>query len=199
MKTIGEKIKQLRLSIAMSQHDLAESLEVTEKTVQRYETNKSRPNSYTLAILASFFDVSSDYLLGLHGLADGKTEEKYKINKQNTYNYFYDHYLKCKHEYTIVADSIYYWIYASEKEIGGQTMWKNWGDDSHSFQIRELRPIDPYESIKQCKLVYGQPMVLNSETDVAVFRIFGGQAIVRDKICIRYLPEYLNDFIAEII
>jgi transcriptional regulator with XRE-family HTH domain len=55
-----------------SQGALAEALEISEKSIQRYETNKNMPDaySYSLARLAAYFDVSTDYLLGLTSIID---------------------------------------------------------------------------------------------------------------------------------
>ena len=39
--------------------------------------------------------------------------------------------------------------------------------------------------------------VLNSEDDALIFKVFGGQAIVKKEICELYLQEYLEDFIVE--
>jgi hypothetical protein len=45
--------------------------------------------------------------------------------------------------------------------------------------------------------VCGKPMILNSEEDVVIFLIFGGQAIVKKEICEKYLPWFLEPFIVE--
>ena len=63
MRTMGQKIKLLRISAGLNQEQLAEKVGVNIKSIQRYETGKSRPDAYALARLSAFFNVSSDYLL----------------------------------------------------------------------------------------------------------------------------------------
>lgn len=79
MKSLGEKIKKLRMAIGLSQEQLSESLEISVKSIQRYEAGKSRPDTHTLIKLATFFDVSADYLLGLIGIKAQMVEEENKI------------------------------------------------------------------------------------------------------------------------
>lgn len=50
-------------------------------------------------------------------------------------------------------------------------------------------------AIEMCTRVNGKPMVINSQMDAMVFLIYGGQAIVREDICEKYLQEFLQDFI----
>ena len=68
MKTTGEKIKSLRIALGLSQEQLSETIDVAHKSIYRYETGKSLPDTTTLVKLATYFDVSTDYLLGLSGL-----------------------------------------------------------------------------------------------------------------------------------
>lgn len=75
MKTIGQKIKSLRIALGLSREQLSEIIEVTHKSIYRYETGKSLPDTTTLVKLATYFDVSTDYLLGLSGLKNQRKEE----------------------------------------------------------------------------------------------------------------------------
>mgnify|MGYP002554070149 CR=1 FL=1 len=63
MKTIGQKIKSLRIALGLSREQLSEIIEVTHKSIYRYETGKSLPDTTALVKLATYFDVSTDYLL----------------------------------------------------------------------------------------------------------------------------------------
>ena len=65
MNSIGEKIKQLRLKKGVTQKQIAEYLQVTTVTLQRFEYGDRRPSLDTLIKLCNFFNVSADYLLGL--------------------------------------------------------------------------------------------------------------------------------------
>jgi transcriptional regulator with XRE-family HTH domain len=57
-------LKQLRKSRNLSQEDVAKVLNTTVSTISRYETGEREPNLESLCILADFFNVSLDYLLG---------------------------------------------------------------------------------------------------------------------------------------
>jgi transcriptional regulator with XRE-family HTH domain len=61
---LGDRIKQLRLDISISQEDLARVLGKSMAAIATYETNNSLPDIETLQRLADFFEVSLDYLAG---------------------------------------------------------------------------------------------------------------------------------------
>ena len=63
--TLGEKIKKLRNDMSLSQLELAKELSIGHSTLACYETNKRQIPYSTLTAIAKFFDVSTDYLLGL--------------------------------------------------------------------------------------------------------------------------------------
>jgi len=62
---LGERLKQLREKAGYSQRDLAKLLNIGSSTLAMYEVNRRQPDYDTLRIFASFFNVSTDYLLGL--------------------------------------------------------------------------------------------------------------------------------------
>lgn len=68
-----------------------------------------RPDTYALVKLATFFNVSADYLLGLKSYKEEMEEREYKLNGEDGYNELYSHYLKCLNNYEII-DATYYWI-----------------------------------------------------------------------------------------
>lgn len=57
-------ILTLRTAKGLSQEALAEELHVTRQAVSRWETGETLPNTETLKLLSSFFDVSINTLLG---------------------------------------------------------------------------------------------------------------------------------------
>ena len=61
---IGDKIRELRSIHRMTQTDLANKLHVSQQVITKWENGKSEPSSSSINDLASFFNVSSDYLLG---------------------------------------------------------------------------------------------------------------------------------------
>lgn len=62
-KTIGKFICELRKAKGMTQKDLAELLNVSDKTVSRWERDESVPDLALLPVLAEIFDVSMDELI----------------------------------------------------------------------------------------------------------------------------------------
>jgi len=196
MESFAKKIKELRVAAGFSQEKLAKQVGTTVKSIQRYERGY-KSDTYALVQLATFFNVSADYLLGLKGYKEQMEERKHKLKGEDGYNELYSHYLKCLNNYEIVEDAKYYWIELIDDCIGGQTQWVGWADNEYKLEIRRLRPVKPKSAIEACVRVIGKPMVINSLLDVIVFLIYGGQAIVRADICEQYLPEFMEDFITE--
>jgi len=63
--TVGDKIKELRLSRNIDQKTLAQKLNVQQSAISKWELNKNEPDIKSIIALSKFFDVTSDYLLGL--------------------------------------------------------------------------------------------------------------------------------------
>ena len=65
---IGSQIKHLRKASGYTQQELADKLDLTKSIVSAYEQEKRAPSYMKLIELATLFDVSTDYLLGVeHG------------------------------------------------------------------------------------------------------------------------------------
>ncbi len=64
MASLGERIKELRVSKELTQSDIAKLLNITTRQEQRYESDKSDMPISKAVTLADFFDVSLDYLVG---------------------------------------------------------------------------------------------------------------------------------------
>lgn len=62
---LPSRLKALRLSHQMTQKELSQRLNVTPKVVSFYELGQRRPPQETLVKIASIFNVSVDYLLGV--------------------------------------------------------------------------------------------------------------------------------------
>jgi transcriptional regulator with XRE-family HTH domain len=62
--TLAERISQSRKKAGYSQRKLAELLEVTHVTVQKWEGGQHTPGSIDLGKIADLFGVSTDWLLG---------------------------------------------------------------------------------------------------------------------------------------
>jgi len=63
MSSFSDRVKLLRKARKMTQRQMANALEISERSYQRYEA-ENNPNNETLIKLADFFEVSTDYLLG---------------------------------------------------------------------------------------------------------------------------------------
>lgn len=59
-----DRLKQLRTMRGLSQVALADRLDVSKSTIGAYETGDRMPGRTALAKLASFFNVSQEYMLG---------------------------------------------------------------------------------------------------------------------------------------
>ena len=62
MQEIGKRLKLLRESIGFSQVKMAEAIESTQSSINRYENGQSTPSVVLLRRYADFFDVSLDYI-----------------------------------------------------------------------------------------------------------------------------------------
>lgn len=101
---IGENIKRLRRQKGITQETLAEHMHVSTAAVSKWERNESLPDISMVIPLASYFDVSTDEILGLdtakneeiigqyldeanHLAALGKAQERFELIKK-AYNEF---------------------------------------------------------------------------------------------------------------
>ena len=62
---IGNRIKQLREEKGLSQAELANAIQIAQSSIGNYERELRAPDSETILALAKYFNVTSDYLLGL--------------------------------------------------------------------------------------------------------------------------------------
>ena len=60
-----ERLKELRVELNLSIEKLAKETAIGSSTISRWENGQADIKSQQLIILAKFFDVSVDYLLGL--------------------------------------------------------------------------------------------------------------------------------------
>ncbi|WP_027092437.1 helix-turn-helix domain-containing protein [Cohnella thermotolerans] len=61
---MGERLRELRLQRSLSQEEVARHIGITRSAYSHYEINNRQPVYGTLIKLASFFDVSLDYIIG---------------------------------------------------------------------------------------------------------------------------------------
>ena len=77
MNNFGKILKELRAEKGISQAKLAEDTQITQSSIARWELNKTEPQLSEIKILAIYFNVTSDYLLGLEDEAGGKIKNTY--------------------------------------------------------------------------------------------------------------------------
>lgn len=64
MKDFSEILKELRLEKNVSQKVVAELLGISDRNIRFYESGAHRPDFDGLLLLADYFNVSIDYLVG---------------------------------------------------------------------------------------------------------------------------------------
>ncbi|MBO5059845.1 MAG: helix-turn-helix transcriptional regulator [Clostridia bacterium] len=65
MYKLSERLKELRKRNNISQNALAKQMNLTRATINAWEMGINYPTAQSLIMLADFFNVTSDYILGL--------------------------------------------------------------------------------------------------------------------------------------
>ncbi len=65
MQTYYERIRSLREDRDLTQKDVADILKTTQQVYSRYENGTNEIPLHHLITLCNFFNVSSDYILGI--------------------------------------------------------------------------------------------------------------------------------------
>ena len=76
MKTLGERLKDLRKEKGYTLEQVAEKLNKTKVTISRYENNLREPKREAISQFAKLFNVSTDYL-------HGHTNDKFTLTKED--------------------------------------------------------------------------------------------------------------------
>ncbi len=189
METTGERIRKLRKLAGITREGLAAILDVTKKSVERYEQDKSIPNSSVIARLASYFDVPSDYILGNCSL-----EEEEKLKEMWETEAYYRIYLENRNHYTLDDTATYFWIEMLEDTIGGQMEFCGWTDDTRQKEKWKFREVIPDRAIYYCTRVKGKPQVISEARSIIGFLIYGGQALIKKEIFEEYFPALKDGF-----
>jgi transcriptional regulator with XRE-family HTH domain len=64
-KILANKLIELRESLGLSIRELSSKIGIPHNSISQYENMRREPAATTIAKFAIFFNVSSDYLLGL--------------------------------------------------------------------------------------------------------------------------------------
>lgn len=65
MNTFSTRLKELRIEKGLTQKNLADAIGTTDDSIFSWEKGRSQPSFEMLKVLCTFFDVSSDYFIGL--------------------------------------------------------------------------------------------------------------------------------------
>lgn len=60
----GKRLKLLRTNLNLTQTQLGENLNLSQRAISSYENNLRFPDEQTINLIADYFNVSVDYLLG---------------------------------------------------------------------------------------------------------------------------------------
>lgn len=61
----GERIRYLRIKNNLTSKELSKALEISESSISLYENGKRKPSIELLIKFSSYFNVSTDFLLGV--------------------------------------------------------------------------------------------------------------------------------------
>lgn len=65
MLTFGERLRMARERKGLSQLDVYKATNIGNKSLSRYENNKTAPDPEAMKLLIKLYDVSADFILGL--------------------------------------------------------------------------------------------------------------------------------------
>ena len=76
---IGERLYDLRKDKGLSQDELGELLNINKHSISSYERGRSEPPDEIKIILAQYFNVSIDYLLGVTDVPNAYSNEFHMV------------------------------------------------------------------------------------------------------------------------
>lgn len=65
MDIFADRLRELRESYNLTRQKVADDLGITRSSLEFYEKGKRSPNIEMIAILSEYYQVSSDYLIGI--------------------------------------------------------------------------------------------------------------------------------------
>lgn len=83
---IGERLKQLRIKNGLKQQELADMFGLSSGTISFYESEQRKPDIDFIVAIAKYFDVSTDYLLGLTNATDKENIDISKVTGLNDFS-----------------------------------------------------------------------------------------------------------------
>jgi transcriptional regulator with XRE-family HTH domain len=85
-RIVAENLIRLRQNSGMTQADLGEKLNYSDKTVSKWERAESLPDVYVLKQISTIFGVTIDMLLSPHGKEDFEIESTETKEKERSYS-----------------------------------------------------------------------------------------------------------------
>ena len=95
-----ERFRELREQRGLKQKEIAEILHVQPSTISGWETGRNQPNYDILIVIARFFGVTIDYLLGM---SNDQGEIIINSNLNDTENHLIAEFRKLKNDNQIEA------------------------------------------------------------------------------------------------
>lgn len=80
MSSVADNIRELRVSLSLTQDMFAEKCGLSRSTVARYESGTVDPSAEALQRIATAFNISSDRLLGLENI-DKESDEIWELRE----------------------------------------------------------------------------------------------------------------------
>jgi len=84
MSKLGDRIKELRKAMRLSQAELADRVGVSRSAIGMYEMGRREPDAESLEALADFFNVDMDYLIGRSDVTSTIITPKYYEHPETT-------------------------------------------------------------------------------------------------------------------
>lgn len=66
-ESFSSKLKKARNNTGFTQREVAKETRISQATIANYETGRTEPDIENLGILADFYGVSADWLIGTRG------------------------------------------------------------------------------------------------------------------------------------
>ncbi|WP_124098328.1 helix-turn-helix transcriptional regulator [Ruminococcus sp. Marseille-P6503] len=88
--TVGERLKKVRIQKGIKISEIANELGISERAYRNYESNERDLSTMTLLKICLYFDISSEYILGISeqikspSPVDGKRALELKLESLST-------------------------------------------------------------------------------------------------------------------
>lgn len=125
LRTVGSTIRELRKNKNLTQEELAEAINVTPQAISKWENNIGLPDISQIIPLATFFDVSTDIILGIaennrneeiNEIINACNERLLKKDEISSWLLLQDALKKYPSNLTLLQESIEYGIALASKE-----------------------------------------------------------------------------------